>query len=351
MSSIVDLVRPEIRRLRPYRSAVFEPGLVRLNANENPWRPPGDATGPGLNWYPEPTPASLQGLLAEHYGVAREQLLVTRGSSEAIDLLVRGFCRAGKDSIVICPPTFGMYEVYAQIQGAKVRVVPLRREQGYVLDVQGILDGWTDTDRLVFVCSPNNPTGNLLAQSDIARLADGLRGRGCLVLDAAYAEFSGSRQSIELLTAFDNVVVLRTLSKAMALAGVRCGVLLGAREIVDLIGCILPPYAFPVPCARAVEACLEPANAAEWQRRVDILMSERERLSKALSALPGINKVWPSRTNFILVEAADPREFVAAAKRGRVLVRDFSWDPYLPNCVRITIGTPAQNEQFLQAVS
>lgn len=350
MNSIVSLLRPEIRRLRPYRNAVFEPGLARLNANENPWPPPGDSSDPGLNWYPEAVPVSLQNRLAMHYGVAQEQLLVTRGSSEAIDLLVRGFCRAGQDTVVICPPTFGMYEVYAQVQGAAVRVVPLRREQDYTLDVDGIVGDWTETDRLVFVCSPNNPTGNLIALADIARLAEQLRGRGCLVLDAAYAEFSGSRQSIDLIADFDNVVVLRTLSKAMALAGVRCGALIGAREVVDLIGRILPPYAFPTPCARAAEACIEPGNAAEWRRRVDLLVRERARMSDALAALPAITRVWPSSANFILVETRDPRDFAAAAKRGRVLVRDFSWDPYLPRCVRITIGTPAENDQLLAAL-
>lgn len=350
MSSIVELIRPEIRRLRPYRSAHFEQGLVRLNANENPWRPPGDTSEPGLNWYPEPRPLSLQGRLAEHYGVVPEQLLVTRGSSEAIDLLIRGFCRAGSDSIVICPPTFGMYEVYAQVQGAAIRVVPLQRDRGYTLDLRGILDGWTEMDRLVFVCSPNNPTGNLLAETDIAELADALDGRGCVVLDAAYAEFSGSDQSIELLAKFDNVVVLRTLSKAMALAGVRCGALLGDRQIVELIGCILPPYSFSAPCTAAVGLSLEQDNRALCQQRAGLIKTERARMADALSEMPGVIRVWPSDANFLLVEVRDPRQLVADAKEGGVLLRDFSWDPYLPGCVRITIGTPEQNNRLLEAL-
>jgi histidinol-phosphate aminotransferase len=351
MSATVDLIRPEIRKLRPYKSAEFVSGMVRLNANENPWRPPGDTTHRGLNWYPEPRPFELQRRLAAYYGVGVEKLLVTRGSSEAIDVAIRGFCRPGIDGIVICPPTFGMYEVYGQIQGARIRAIPLLREQDYRLDVEGLLGGWADTDRVLFLCSPNNPTGNLLAEEEIARLAAELQGRACLVLDAAYAEFADADSSLRLLERFDNVIVLRTLSKAMALAGVRCGVLLGPPQIVDLLSCVLPPYTFPVPCAEAVERCLEPANKAEWQRRVGSLKTERGRLAAGLARAPRISRVWPSEANFILVETNDPRRLVAAARSGGVMIRDFSWDPWLPGCVRITIGTPEQNDQLLRALA
>ncbi len=351
MSDVVELIRPEIRKMRPYRSAEFVDGMVRLNANENPWRPPGDTTGRGLNWYPEPRPFRLQHRLAAHYGVDPERLLVTRGSSEGIDVTIRGFCRPGTDGIVICPPTFGMYEAYAQIQSASVRAVPLVRESGYCLDVRGVLDGWTDTDRLLFVCSPNNPTGNLIAGQTIAEVAEALRGRGCVVLDAAYAEFASEDESLRLLERFDNVIVLRTLSKAMALAGIRCGVLLAAPRVVDLLSCVLPPYTFPVPCAEAVTRCLEPDNLAAWQSRVETLKAERARLEAALQNIPGITRVWPSVANFVLAEAADPRRLVAAARAGRVMIRDFSWDPWLPRCVRITVGTPEQNDQLLRALA
>lgn len=350
MSGLLDLIRPEIRAMRPYRSAVFEDGLVRLNANENPWRPPGDDTGRGLNWYPEPRPATLQRRLAAHYGVDPDRLLVTRGSSEAIDLVIRAFCRAGVDSVVICPPTFGMYEVYAQVQGAPVRIVPLLRAQGYRLDVEGIAGQWTERDRIVFVCSPNNPTGNRFPTADVAELAGRLRGIGCVVLDAAYAEFGTADDSLELQERFDNVLVLRTLSKAMALAGVRCGALIGPADVVEVVGCVLPPYTFPVVCSDAVARCLEPENAAEWQRRVAVLKEERERMARTLAGLPGIARVWPSDANFLLVEARDPQALVGAARAGGIMLRDFSWDPYLPGCVRITIGTPEQNRRLIDAL-
>jgi histidinol-phosphate aminotransferase len=203
----------------------------------------------------------------------------------------------------------------------------------------------------LFLCSPNNPTGNRIADEDIALVAEALRGRGCVVLDAAYAEFAATDRSLQHLERFENIIVLRTLSKAMALAGVRCGVLLGTPRVVDLLSCVLPPYTFPVVCVEAVERCLVPANAVEWMRRVDALISERTRLAVALAQIPGITRVWPSDANFILVEATDPRRLVAAARAGRVMIRDFSWDAFLPRCVRITIGTPEQNDQLLRALS
>lgn len=351
MTGLTALIRPEIREMRPYRSAQFETGCVRLNANESPWRPPGDDTQAGLNWYPEPRPTRLTNSLALHYGVAPDSLLVTRGSSEAIDVVIRGFCRAGIDEMVICPPTFGMYETYAQIQGALIRRVPLLRERDYALDAAAILSDWSERSRVVFVCSPNNPTGNSLAVSQIRELAHGLRDRGAVVLDAAYAEFADSNPCKELLADFDNVIVLRTLSKAMGLAGVRCGVLIAPPAVTALLGCVLPPFTFPTVCAEAVQRCLEPANAAEWQRRISLLKTERERLSRELARSPRIRRIWPSDANFVLVESDDPRGLVTSARKGGVLIRDFTWDPYLPNCIRITVGDPAQNDQLLRSVA
>ena len=351
MSSTITLLRPEIRQMKPYRSAEFIDGLVRLNANENPWRPPGDPTTAGLNRYPEPRPLTLAASLAVHYGVAPAQLLVTRGSSEAIDVVIRAFCRAGQDEVVICPPTFGMYETYAQIQGAPIRRIPLLREQGYAPDIPAILAQWTTATRLLFLCSPNNPTGNSVPVAQIHQLATALDGRGVVVLDAAYAEFAALDPTRELLEQHDNVVVLRTLSKALALAGVRCGALLARAELVTLLGCVLPPYTFPTLCAEAVQRCLEPAHAAEWQQRIGRIKAARDRLAAALAALPGIRRVWPSEANFLLVEVTDAARVVEATRRGGVLIRDFSWDPHLPDCIRITVGDPAENTQLLQALA
>jgi histidinol-phosphate aminotransferase len=350
MNTMLDLLRPEVRQLRAYRSAEFAGGLVRLNANESPWRPPGDESRDGLNRYPEPRPEALTARLAEFYGVAPQELLVTRGSSEAIDLLIRAFCRAGQDSIVISPPTFGMYEVYAQVQGAAIQRVPLKPADGYALPVAAIAAAWAPGSKLAFVCSPNNPTGNRVPLATISALCAALRGRGLVVVDGAYSEFASEDPTAALLSGHDNVVVLRTLSKARGLAGVRCGVLLGPQPIVEMIGRILPPYCFPTGCRDMVLRCMSEEAGTEFARRRDLLLAERARLASELPRLTSIVRVWPSEANFLLVECRDAPALTAAARAGGVLVRDFSWDPLLPGAVRITVGTPTENDQLLKAL-
>ena len=215
------------------------------------------------------------------------QLLVTRGSSEAIDVVVRAFCRAGQDNILICPPTFGMYEVYARIQGAGVQQVPLDRATGYSLPVDAILREWLPATKLVFVCSPNNPTGNRFPDADVDRLCAGLAGRGVVILDAAYQEFAGEDPMHELLASHDNLVVLRTLSKALSLAGVRCGALIGRSDLVELLGRVLPPYCFPTTSQDAVLRLLTPEAQQELARRRGLILAERQRLMAALPGIPG----------------------------------------------------------------
>lgn len=350
MTSALRLLRPEILQLKAYKAADYVGGFIRLNANENPWRPPGDDTRDGLNRYPDPRPAELTQRLTAFYGLQDGQLLVTRGSSEAIDVLIRGFCRAGQDNIVISPPTFGMYEVYAQIQGAGVERVPLDRANGYSLPVDAILHTWLPANRLVFVCSPNNPTGNRFPDAEIGRLCTGLAGRGVVVLDAAYQEFSGADPLHDLLSRHENLVVLRTLSKALGLAGVRCGVLIGRSDLIELLGRILPPYCFPTTSQDAVLALLTPGAQQELTSRRARIIAERERLTGVLPGVTGISRVWPSAANFILVETPNASELVGRARAAGILLRDFSWDPLLPGCVRITVGSPDDNDKLLNAL-
>jgi histidinol-phosphate aminotransferase len=350
MSSTLELLRPEISRLKPYKPAEYVGGFIRLNANETPWRPPGDESRAGLNRYPDPRPAELTAKLAAHYGVPVDGLLVTRGSSEAIDLLIRSFCRAGQDEIIICPPTFGMYEFYAQIQGAGIRRIPLDRENSYALPVAEICTQWTEHSKLVFVCSPNNPTGNCFPNSDIDRLATALAGRGVVVVDAAYVEFAATDPMHELLARHDNIVVLRTLSKSLSLAGIRCGSLIGHTPLIELIGRTLPPYCFPTASQDAVLRCLSTEAQTELATRRAIIIGERKRLAEALAELPDVRRIWPSEANFLLVETTPDSTLSARARAGNILLRDFGWDPVLPNCVRITVGSPADNEQLLKAL-
>ncbi|MBT8421731.1 MAG: histidinol-phosphate transaminase [Gammaproteobacteria bacterium] len=350
MGSVIELARPEIQQLVPYEAANYAEGLVLLNANETPWPAPGSPAEADLNHYPPEKPDALRAALAEYYGVTAEQTLVTRGSSEAIDLLIRCFCTAGQDSIVICPPTFGMYRVYADVQGAGVHEIPLLAEQGYALDADNIVRNWPDDAKVLFICSPNNPTGNRFETAEIDLIARLLSGRALVVVDAAYTEFGSDDPTHQLLnsTEFNNVVVLRTLSKAFGLAGARCGALLGPPELVRMAGCVMPPYALAKPVIEAVQACLTPAARDEIAERVSTLRAERERVAAALSAMPGVEQVYPSEANFLLVRVSDSKRFAELAMQGGVLVRNFGWQ--VPNCLRITIGNEAQNNQLIDSL-
>ncbi len=351
MSWLLDIARPDIRALRPYEHASWEPGLVRLHANELPWRQDADTSAGGLNRYPEPHPLELAARLAPLYGVAPECVLPGRGSDEAIDLLVRAWCRAGSDSVLICPPTFGMYGVCARIQGAGVLEVPLLRERGYALDIDGLLAACTPAVKLVFLCTPNNPTGNSVAARDILQLASALRGRALLVIDEAYADFSTAPSCATLLARHPGIVVLRTLSKAYALAGARCGVALADPEIIGLLRRIIPPYALTQQTIEVVERALEPAALQRTRERIAGIVAERARVAAALSALPGVLKVWPSDANFLLVEFDDPARALERTHAAGLLVRDLRRSPGLQHALRITIGSVEQNEHLLRSLA
>jgi len=350
MTSVTALARPEIRDLHAYEAAQYQSGMVRLNANETAWPPPGDRSSPGLNRYPQARAMELTSALARHYGIAPDRLIATRGSSEAIDLLIRCFCAAYADDIVICPPTFGMYRVYAQVQAAGVREVPLCAERGYAVDVDAIEAAWDDRCKLLFLCSPNNPTGNTIDSADIDRLCTTLAGRGVIVVDAAYAEFSARNDLAGLLNRHDNIVVLRTLSKALGLAGARCGAAIADPAVIELLERILPPYCFSTPSQDAVLASLSDRLASEFDERIALVRTERARVADRLERMDSVRRVWPSEANFLLVEVTDPERFKAAANAGKVLIRDFTKGRYTIDCFRITIGAEAENEQLLSAL-
>lgn len=350
MTSVLPLARPEIAALEPYSHARWEPSLERLHANENPWRAPGDATLGGLNRYPEPQPHELLERLARLYGVDPAQVLAGRGSDEGIDLLVRGFCRAGQDSVLICPPTFGMYKVAARIQGAGVVEVPLDPDRGFALDETRLWSAWHPGIKLVFLCTPNNPTGSSLDPAVIERVLRRLDGRSIVVVDEAYVEFTAVDSLAGRLGEFPNLAVLRTLSKAYALAGARCGAVLAAPEIIGLLRRMIPPYALSVATIEAVLAATTPEGLEEACRRVGLLLDERERLRGRLEALPGVRRVYPSNANFLLVGFHDAGRALDAGIRRHLLVRDVRGQAGLGDCLRITIGTPDQNDRLAAAL-
>ena len=348
--SVLDLARPELRAIRPYVPGQWEPGLLRLNANESPWRAPGDTTERGLNVYPPPRPTMLTAKLAAHYGIDQAQILVTRGSSEAIDVLIRGFCSAGRDSILITPPTFDMYRLYATIQNAAIKRVPLLANKDFALDADAVLAAIDSTTKIVFLCSPNNPTGQSLARADVERVCRETAGRTLVVLDEAYHEFAEAEDFAELRQRYEHVVLLRTLSKFVSLAGVRCGLLIAAPQIIEFSQNVLPPYTFPTPSIEHVIRALSTDSLRVSEERVALLKRERARLSTALAELPQVRKVYPSDANFVMVKARDGAAFRETAHRGGVLVRTFD-DPLLAGCVRITVGRPADNDLLLRVLA
>ncbi len=349
MSWVRTLARPEIVALKPYEHASWEPSLERMHANELPWRASGDESIAGLNRYPEPQPHSLVEGLAALYGVAPECVLVGRGSDEAIDLLTRSFCRAGRDAILICPPTFGMYSVCARIQGAEVFTVPLRADAGFALDEGAILDRCTPEVKLVYLCSPNNPTGNLLDEQTILRIAAKLAGRAVVVVDEAYLEFSGTPSLARYLPKYPHLAILRTLSKAHGLAGARCGTLIADPEVIALLRKVIPPYAITQLTLEAVLKQLEPANQNESRANVSLIRSERERLLAALPKSGRVTRVWPSHANFILVQFNDAGAALQLARDTHLLIRDARGYPGLGQALRISVGSPEQNNRLLEA--
>lgn len=350
MSFISTLARPEIVALKAYSHAAWEPSLQRLHANELPWRVAGDASQAGLNRYPEPQPPPLVQGMARLYGVDPAHVLVGRGSDEAIDLLLRVFCRAGLDNILVCPPTYSMYAVAAGIQGAGVVTVPLRADQGFSLDVPAILARVDASVKLVFVCSPNNPTGNAVPRAQLLALADGLAGRALLVVDEAYAEFMDEPSVAPEVVRLPNLVVMRTLSKSHGLAGARCGALIADPELIALARKVIPPYAITALTVEAVAPLLTPAGITAMQERVRQLLAERRRLQAALAQAPGVLRIWPSDANFLLVEFADPDEALRRVRAAGLIIRDMRQGA-LPRALRISVGTPEQDDVLLRSLA
>jgi histidinol-phosphate aminotransferase len=348
--SVLDLARAEIRAMQPYSSARMEAsgGSVLLNANESAW-PPFGGEGAGCNRYPDPQPVGLIDTLAALYGVRRDQLLVGRGSDEAIDLLVRAFCRAGQDAILIQPPTFGMYSVCARIQNAAVIEVPLASD--FTLDVDAVLAAITPAVKLVFVCTPNNPTGQVVPRADVERLAQALQGRALLVVDEAYVEFADAPGMVDLIDRYDHVAILRTLSKAWALAGARIGTLLANAEVIALLRRIMPPYPLPLPCVDAALAALSDVGQREARTQLGVIRAERARMREALARLSGVREVLPSQANFLAVRFDDAAAIYQRLLAAGIVVRDVRRYPNLGDALRITIGTPAENSTVLDALS
>ena len=344
------LLRDDLRDFTGYRSARSESvqGTVWLNANESPFASSGDAEG-AMRRYPDPQPQALRDALAALYGVDSAQVLATRGSDEGIDLLLRAFCAPGRGAIVIAPPVFGMYAVCAKLHGVRTIEVPARdSDDGWRCDLDAMaVTALSRNATLVFICNPGNPTGEAIADSGIARLAERLRGRALVVVDAAYAEFADNDASTALLAAHENLVILRTLSKAHALAGARIGSVLAAPELIDMLKRCQAPYPLAQPAVQAALAALAPEAVARTRAATTQLRMERDAFRDGLQRTPGVRRVYPSQGNFLLVRFDDAQAAFDALLAAGVVVRDMRATPGLEDALRVSIGTPEQNRRVL----
>ncbi|MGY1424415.1 histidinol-phosphate transaminase [Lysobacter sp. A289] len=348
------LVRSDLTDFSGYSSArtAALDGDVWLNANESPWPNVVDG-GDTLRRYPDPQPNRLRAALAQRYGCAPSQLLVGRGSDEAIDLLVRALCRPGGDTVLVTPPTFGMYAVCARLHGTRVVKVPLiDGADGFACDFEAIAQAaQAQAVKLVFLCSPGNPTGNRLPLDAVETLARTLEGRALVVVDEAYGEFTQAPSAMSLLARRRNIAVLRTLSKAHALAGARIGSVIADAALITVLQRCQAPYPLPSPCIDLACRALESPACAATDACVVSVIGERERLFAALQAATEVRGVYPSRSNFLLVRFNDAQAAFERLLAAGIVVRDQRATPGLEDALRITVGSHAQNTRVIDAIN
>jgi histidinol-phosphate aminotransferase len=356
MDEIARLVRPAIAAMTPYSSArtTGKQTDVRiyLDANENPYPPyPGTPDMVGLNRYPEGQPSHLLDIFAEHLAVARESLLFTRGADEAIDLLVRGFCAEGSDAVILTPPTFAMYSHSAHVQGVEMIEVPLTPGD-FQLDVDGVIQVQRDAPgaKLLFVCSPNNPTANLARREDVIALATALFGKALVVVDELYLDYAGVPSIADEIPVHPNIVALRSMSKEYSLAGERFGITVAHPDVISVLGRMLPPYPLSQTAIRAVSAVMTPQGLEYARDRIARILQERDRVAEALRESATVLHVFPSDANFLLVRVTDPKGLVAMMEEAGIKIRDRSSLAGAEGSVRIAIGTQAENDEMLAVV-
>ncbi len=337
------LVRPAVRALTPYSSARDEydgPGgaMIFLDANENPF-------DNGVNRYPDPHQRVLKTEIARFRGVSEDQILLGNGSDEVLDLLFRVFCEPGKDSVITLPPTYGMYAVLAGINAVENIKVPLA--SGFQPDVGEILKMATPETKLLFLCSPNNPTGNSLDKDRVTALLESLP--GLVVIDEAYIDFAGDGGFLPLLNAYPNLVVTQTFSKALGLAGIRLGVCFASPGIIGYLKRIKPPYNVnELTQQRALAALTAPEKIDEEIRSIK---AERTRLVEGLAGIPFVRELFPTDANFVLARVDDaPRRYRQLLDRG-IVVRDRSSQAGCAHTLRFTVGTPEENTALLNVLS
>lgn len=363
MSLAEKLQRQHLAELTPYASArrSMSGGNVWLNANESPYAPDYTAPQQALNRYPEFQDPGLLAAYAAYANVRSEQILMGRGSDEAIDVLIRTFCEPQQDRIMICPPTYGMYAISAQTQGAGVVSVPLinasnsaGNDTAWQLDIDGI-QAQLERVKIVYLCNPSNPLGNALRAADIRAVLDAVGDRALVVVDEAYIEYAsldGVDSVVGWLQDYPQLVVLRTLSKAFGLAGIRCGFALASQAIITTLQKVLAPYPLPAPTVTIAKQALELKALTQMQTQLATTQQQRQVLVAALQQLQGqansyIRKIFPSVTNFVLLQVTNAAALVAYCQQQDVLIRNQSAQLGLENSVRISIGTENENQAVI----
>lgn len=338
------LVRKNIKALKPYSSARDEfkgNASVFLDANENGYGSPLDDD---FNRYPDPLQWDLKLAIAQIKGVPAKNIFVGNGSDEVIDLSFRIFCNPGKDNVIICPPTYGMYEVSANVNDVKVNKVNLLH--GFQLDVEAILNVIDDNTKLIFICSPNNPTGNNMLRQDIEAILNNFS--GMVIIDEAYVNFSKHKTLISALTEYPNLLVMQTLSKAWGLAALRIGLAFSSLDVISLYNKIKAPY--NINLASQLLALDALHNSRQVNGWISEIVNERNRIAAQVSTLPFVFDVYESEANFILVKVNNADKLYQFLTSKKIIVRNRSKEVLCENCLRFTIGTPYENNILLDTL-
>ena len=334
-----ELIRPSVKAMKPYSSARDEfksqdETLVFLDANENPF-------ANGLNRYPDPQQQFLKNKLAILKGVESNQILLGNGSDEVLDLLFRAFCEPNQDAVLTLTPTYGMYGVLANLNAVEQQTVALTAD--FQIDVETVLNTIQPNTKLLFVCSPNNPSGNIMNATAIKQILDNFN--GIVVIDEAYIDFTAERSWIQDLSAYSNLVVTQTLSKAYGLAGIRLGICYASSEIIAILNKIKPPYNINILTQKAALEVLSKDSVT--QKQVQIILSERDALINTFKSISWIETLFPTDANFILIRVDDANLRYAKLKQKGIIVRNRTNQPLCENCLRITIGTPEENIKLI----
>ena len=345
MFNLNELLRPNIKNLVPYSSARDEfkgEARVFLDANENSL---GSPLTKWYNRYPDPLQWKIKEKLSPIKGVAPQHIFLGNGSDECIDVLMRAFCEPALDNIVIVPPTYGMYEVSANINNVQVKKVPLTPD--FQLDLPALEEAVDDHTKIIFLCSPNNPTGNSLNREDVELLLNNYF--GIVVMDEAYINFSRQRSYVQELEDYPNLVVLQTLSKAWGLAALRVGMAFASDSTIDIMNKIKPPYNINQASQDLVLKALD--EVEQVNEMIRVLVQERSRLEAALPGIPVVEKVFPSDANFLLVKVTDAKGIYNYLLDKGIVVRDRSSVILCEGCLRITVGTEKENDELLTALA